>query len=138
MGVIAAAALVTERPGIILAETTATLIVFWLAHVYADLIAHTLDEGKRELKAVPAAMARELSMVAAPALSIVFLLLGTLGVLDEGVAVGLALWNGVAQLVGWGIAVERRLGRSWPAALLGGVVNGALGLVIVVLEVGLH
>jgi hypothetical protein len=136
--VIAAAAVSHEPAGIILAETVATLLVFWLAHVYADLGAQALHEGKRDLKAVPAIMARELSMVAAPALSIVFLLLGTLGLLDEGVAVRLALWNGVAQLAGWGITVERRLGQSWPAALLGGLVNGAFGLVIVGLEVLLH
>jgi hypothetical protein len=66
------------------------------------------------------------------------LLLGALGLLGEGLAVRLALWNGVAQLVGWGIDVGRRLGRSWPMALLGGVVNGVLGVVIILLEVLLH
>lgn len=40
-------------------------------------------------------MAKELSMLAAPALSILFLLLGALGMLDEGLAVRLALWSGV-------------------------------------------
>jgi hypothetical protein len=58
--------------------------------------------------------------------------------LGERLAVRLALWNGVAQLVGWGIEVGRRLGRSWPAAALGGLVNGVLGVVIVLLEVLLH
>ena len=40
-------------------------------------------------------MVQELSMLVAPALSILFLLLGALGVLEEALAVGLALWNGV-------------------------------------------
>ncbi len=44
-------------------------------------------------------------MLEAPALSVLFLLLGALGVLDKGLAVGLALWNGVAQLVGWVVGV---------------------------------
>jgi hypothetical protein len=57
-------------------------------------------------------MTRELSMLAAPALSILFLLLGALGLLDEGFAVQLALWTGVAQLVGWGGEVGLRSGRS--------------------------
>ncbi len=42
------------------------------------------------------------------------------------------------RLVGWGIEMGRRRGRSWPAGLLGGVVNGVFGVVIVVLEVLLH
>ena len=41
-------------------------------------------------------------------------------------------------LVGWGIDAGHRAGRSWPAALLTGLVNGAFGLVIVGLEVALH
>jgi hypothetical protein len=71
-------------------------------------------------------------------LSILFLLLGALEVLEEALAVGLALWNGVVQLVGWGIDVGRRRGQAWPAALLTGLVNGAFGVVIVLLEVQLH
>jgi hypothetical protein len=78
-------------------------------------------------------MVQELSMLVAPALSIFFLLLGALGVLGEALAVGLALWNGVVQLVGWGVGAGRQRGQAWPAALLTGLVNGAFGVVIVVL-----
>ena len=127
-----------EPPAFILAATVTTLLVFWLAHVYADVLDHELGQARFDLKVVPAIMGRELSMLAAPALSILFLLLGALGLLDEGLAVRLALWNGVAQLVGWGIEVGRRRGQAWPAALLGGVINGAFGVVIVVLEALLH
>src|SRR6266487_3102312 len=70
-------------------------------------------------------MVQELSMLVAPALSILFLLLGALGVLQEALAVGLALWNGVVQLIGWGIDVGRKRGQPWPAALLTGLVYGA-------------
>jgi hypothetical protein len=77
-------------------------------------------------------------MIAAPALSILFLFLGALGLLNEPLAVSLALWTGVAQLVGWGIDVGRRRGRAWPAALLIGLINGAFGVVIIILEVQLH
>jgi hypothetical protein len=127
-----------EPPGFILAATVLTLLVFWLAHVYADFFDHGVREAGFDLKIVPGIMGRELSMLAAPAPSVLFLLLGALGVLDKGLATQLALWNGVAQLVGWGIDVVRRSGRSWPAALLGGVINGAFGVVIVVLEALLH
>jgi hypothetical protein len=52
--------------------------------------------------------------------------------------VRLALWNGVAQLVGWGIDVGRRSGQPWPAALLTGLVNGAFGVGVILLETLLH
>jgi hypothetical protein len=127
-----------EPPAVILVATVATLLVFWLAHVYADVLDHGLRRAGFDLKAVPAIMARELSMLAAPALSILFVLLGGLGLLDERLAVRLALWSGVAQLVGWGIEVGRRRGQSWPAALLAGMINGVFGVGIILLEVLLH
>jgi hypothetical protein len=136
--VIAATAAGGKSAEVILAATVATLLVFWLAHVYADFLEHQVRHGSSELTVLAAIMGQELSMLAAPALSILFLLLGTLGVLGEGLAVRLALWNGVAQLVGWGIDVGRRRGRAWPAALLAGLINGAFGLVIIILEVLLH
>jgi hypothetical protein len=124
--------------GQILAATVATLVVFWLAHVYADFLDHGLREARFHPEVLPGIMARELSMLAAPALSIVFLLLGAVGLFDERLAIRLALWNGVVQLVGWGTDVGRRRGQAWPAALLTGLVNGAFGVVIIVLEVLLH
>jgi hypothetical protein len=136
--VIAATAAGGKSPELILAATVATLLVFWLAHVYADFLDHGLRHGSSDLKVLVSIMGQELAMLAAPALSILFLLLGALGLFSEGLAVRLALWNGVVQLVGWGIEVGRRRGQAWPAALLTGLINGAFGLVIIVLEVLLH
>jgi hypothetical protein len=109
----------------------ATLLIFWLASVYTEFIAHGLHEARLHLRAVPTAISREVSMLAAPALSILFLLLAALDLLAAELAVRLALWNGVLQLFGWGVELGRRSGRSWPTALLTGVVNGALGVVVV-------
>jgi hypothetical protein len=142
-GTIVATALIAatarhQPPELILTATVATLLVFWIAHVYADFLDHGLRQDRFHMGVLPAIMARELSMLAAPALSILFLLLGAVGLLDEELAVRLALWNGVVQLVGWGIDVGRRRGQAWPAALLTGLVNGAFGVVIILLEVLLH
>ncbi|HEV8163577.1 MAG TPA: hypothetical protein VGR74_03865 [Actinomycetota bacterium] len=127
-----------QTPGLVLAATAATLLVFWLAHVYSDFLDHGVRQAGFDLKILPGIMARELSMLAAPALSIVFLLLGALGLLDEELAVRLALWNGVLQLLGWGIHVGRRRGQAWPRAALIGLLNGVFGVAIVILEVLLH
>lgn len=58
-------------------------MVFWLAHVYADFLGHGLRHARSNLRLLASIMAQELSMLVAPALSILFLLLGALGVLEE-------------------------------------------------------
>jgi hypothetical protein len=74
--VIAATAAGGKSPALILAATVATLLVFWLAHVYADFLDHGLRHGRSDLTVLVSIMGQELSMLAAPALSILFLLLG--------------------------------------------------------------
>jgi uncharacterized BrkB/YihY/UPF0761 family membrane protein len=92
-------------PGRVLALTLATLVVFWLAHVYAAALSHYLRRATRlRWATVTGAMAEEQPMLAAPAPSLLLLLLGALGVLGDQLAENLALWAGVAQLVGWGAA----------------------------------
>ena len=126
-------------PGRTLLITVATLAVFWLAHVYAQALAHHL-KGMTRLSwtAIAAAMSEERPMLEAPAASLLVLLLGVVGLLGERAAVRIALWVGVVQLVAWGIAYARRQRWGWPAALVAGAVNGTFGLVIVALEVLLH
>jgi hypothetical protein len=136
--IIAAASAGGKSPDLILTATITTLLVFWLAHVYAHFLDHEVRHDRTQWRVLASIMGQELSMIAAPALSILFLFLGALGLLNEPLAVSLALWTGVAQLVGWGIDVGRRRGRAWPAALLIGLINGAFGVVIIILEVQLH
>ena len=137
-GFIPAAAAGGKSPDLILTATVATLLVFWLAHVYAHFLDHEVRHDRTRWKVLASIMGQELSMLAAPALSILFLLLGALGLLNEPLAVRLALWAAVLQLFGWGIEVGRRRGQAWLAALLAGVINGIFGLVLVFLEVLLH
>jgi hypothetical protein len=128
-----------QPPGRILALTVATIAIFWLAHVYAEALSHHLQGATRpRWDIVAAAMAEERPMLEAPALSLLLLLLGAVGLLDEHVAVNLALWAGVAQLVGWGVTYARRQGWDWPPSLVAGVVNGSFGVGIIALEVSLH
>jgi hypothetical protein len=138
MAVIAGAARHPSH-GRVLALTVATLVVFWLAHVYAHALAHHLRGAKRlDWPVIRAAMAEERTMLEAPALLLLVLALGGVGLLDGHLAVRLALWTGVAQLVAWGIAYARRQRWGWPTAVTAGVVNGTFGHLIVVLEVLIH
>jgi hypothetical protein len=87
---------------------------------------------------VTAAMAEELPLLEGPVPLLALLALGSLGVLDEHLAVRLALWLGAAQLLAWGVLYARRQRWSWLAAVTAGVINGMFGLIIVILEVVVH
>jgi hypothetical protein len=123
----------------VVAATVATLVVFWLAHVYAQALAHHLQGASRlRWSTVAEALAEERPMLLAPLLSLLLLLAGAAGLLEERTAIRLALWAGVLQLVGWGVTYARRQGWSWPTAAVAGVLNGILVVFIVLLEVLLH
>jgi hypothetical protein len=114
------------------------LAVLWLAHVYTDVVAQHAHGHRASLAAARTAMVRELPILEAPALSLLFLLAGALGLLDHDLAVLLALWTAVAQLFGWGLAYARQQERTWPSAVVTGIVDGMFGVVIILLEALLH
>ena len=119
--------------------TVATLLVFWLAHVYAQTLSHHL-RGERApgWGAMVEAMAEERPLLEGPVPLLVVLGLGELGLLEGHLAVRLALWLGVTELVLWGILYSRRQHWNWLTSLTAGAVNGLFGLLIVVLEVIVH
>ena len=138
MAVIAGAA-ADPAHGRALGLTLATLLVFWLDHVYAQALAHHLrGKARPDWAAVRAAMAEERPLLEGPVPMLALLALGELGVLQEGQAVRLALWLGVVELVTWGIFYARGQRWGWLPALVAGAVNGLFGLLIVVLEVLVH
>jgi hypothetical protein len=125
--------------GTALGLTIATLLVFWVAHVYAHALAHHLRGASGlDWSVVRAAMVEEWSLLQGPVPLLVLLGLGELGVLEERLAVRLALWLGVVELVTWAVLYARCQRWSWLTALTAGAVNGLFGLVIVVLEVVVH
>ena len=122
-----------------LSLTVATLLVFWLAHVYAQALSHHLRGARRlEWAVVRRAMAEERPLLEGPVPLLVVLALGAGGVIDQHLAIRLALWLGVAELVAWGILYARRQRWRWVTALVAGAINGLFGLLIVVLEVVVH
>jgi hypothetical protein len=144
-GVITAAAVIAAAAGHdapleeILTGTVVTLVVFWLAHVYAEVVAHHISGRHRpSLSAVRAAMVAELPVLEGPMLSLLLLLAGVLGLLEHDTAINLALWAVVAQLVAWGVAYARQQGWPWLGAAVAGAVNGSLGVIVIVLKALIH
>lgn len=121
--------------------TASTLVVFWIAHVFAEAIAHY---GRRAGDDVTmgAALRRSLShssgLLYAGILPCGVLLLGTLGAMPEWVAYGLSLLLPIVLLaaLGW-FAVSDRGGR-WPAKLLAAWVTSFLGFVVILLKIIFH
>jgi hypothetical protein len=135
---IAATSVHEDRPGRIALVTVVTLLVFWLAHVYAEVLEHGLHRRPARPGIVRETMAGEFALVEGPAVSVLVLLLGAVGWLGGGFAINLALANGVVQLMLWGITVARQAGRSWPASVVAGLVSASLGGIVILLEALLH
>ncbi len=113
-----------------------SVVVLWLAHVYAHGLGESLKIGRRVTIAELSSIARrEYSVVGAAILPLAAVGLGAAGALADRTAVQLALWLGVATLTGQAIryAQLERLSRS--AAFVTVTLNLAIGLAIIALEV---
>jgi hypothetical protein len=113
-----------------------TNLVFWLAHVYAGLVALHLKRHRRPgVRDVGHEMALQWPMVQAVTAPTVALLLAEAGVWSRSVGIHVGVALGVAALFGWGLVVGRRSRLTWLGVLATALMNTAFGLVIVVLEV---
>jgi hypothetical protein len=113
-----------------------TSVVFWIAHVYSDLVALRLELGMPISRAVATeVLGREWPMVQAVWPAALMLFLGSIGVLERDTAYWLAIAAGVVAMTLWGVTYARREGARWRGVLLSAAVNVGLGLVIVALKV---
>jgi hypothetical protein len=135
----AASESVPEMVGTILA----TLVVYWLAHVYADVIArqalHEGDEPRRiTLRAVVESITQELGIIAGGALLVFVLVVVDVAGASQPIAVDAAQLCSIGQLVTWGVLAARRghLRMGW--LILYALVSAALGVLIALLKIALH
>ena len=123
----------------ILVTAGLTLVVFCIAHIYARTIA---THGVRRGEDVPLgtafrrAVRASLGMLWAVVPSVVVLLLGVFGAIEE--SDDWALWVAVVVLglLGYQAFAERG-SRVW-ARILGGVVTAVIGVVVIVLDLLVH
>jgi len=112
-----------------------TVLVLWIAHVYSDALAESLERGRRLDRAEFATIARrELTIPGAAVAPVAALVLGALGAIGEPTAVWLALGIGVATLgvQGARYAKIEQLGRPGTLAVIS--LNLLLGLAMVGLK----
>ena len=116
-----------------------TVLVFWLAHVYAHSIGTRLRTGARQSWAhLRAEMANEWPLVQAAGPALAVLLLAAAGLFDTETAVVIGLTTGMIGLFAWGVVLGRRQGLGLGRAIVVGAIDCSFGLVIVALETMVH
>ena len=111
-----------------------SVFVFWLTHVWAELVDHRVSGpvSRDEVARIAWAEAPMLAAALPPAAALAFARIAGLPV-DEAISVALVV--SIAQLALWGLAIGRALNRGWGVALLTAAVECAFGLVLVGLKV---
>ncbi|KAA0941357.1 hypothetical protein [Streptomyces apricus] len=108
-----------------------TALVFWAAHVHAQLFGARLAQRDLDRRAALRVCREEWPIVNAavpPALAVAVSPLAGLGI---RATLWVALAVAVAGQVGWSTVAARRAGASWRMVALTATVNLALGLLIV-------
>jgi hypothetical protein len=112
-----------------------TVIVFWLAHVYAHALASRLDSNEPFSGAgLRRVAAGEWPLLQAAIVPTIALLAGGAGLIATRTAYWIAIGYGVASLVWWGLIFARKERLSVLATSVVVVVNASFGLCIVLLK----
>jgi hypothetical protein len=116
-----------------------TMLVFWLAHAYSDVIAARLwsEPGGLTMQ-VRRGLRMESPVAGAALLPGLALALGWAGVWSSHTAINVAIVLAVLQLTLWGLSLARArnlglVGTAWVTT-----VNAAFGLALVGLKVFVH
>jgi hypothetical protein len=114
-------------------------MLVWLAHWWSEVIGAQISLGEdfRRRDAFVIA-SREWPLVEAAVVPTLLLGLAWAGVWSRETGAALALAAAVLQIVGWALVAGRRVGWTWLRAGLFAAVEGALGVVLLLLERVVH
>jgi hypothetical protein len=114
-------------------------LVFWLAHWWSEVIGAQISLGEEFRRRDALVIAsREWPLVEAAVLPTLLLALAWAGVWSRETGAQLALAAAVLQIMGWALVAGRRAGWTWLRAALFAAVEGALGVVLLLLERMVH
>lgn len=118
-----------------------TVIVFWIAHVYAGTVAgHSLVEGEETTlrTAFRRSLRRSVGFLTSALIPSSLLLIGALRVIPDVLAIWLALWVGVVLLGALGYRAFALRGSDWTVRILGALGTAALGIAMILLKALVH
>ncbi|MHC3469899.1 hypothetical protein ACYF6T_14395 [Streptomyces sp. 7R007] len=112
-----------------------TGLVFWVAHVHAQLFGARLAHQPLDRRTVLRVCREEWPIVKAAVPPAAAVAVSPLLGLDDQGAVWLALCVAVAGQIGWSVAAARRAGATWRPAASTAAVNLLLGLLIIAFKI---
>lgn len=118
-----------------------TVIVFWVAHVYAGTVAsHGVVEGDETSlgDALHLSLRRSVGFLTSALMPSAVLLIGALRIIPDSVALWVALWLGVVILGALGYSAFALRGSSWTVRILGSLGTAALGVAMILLKALIH
>lgn len=141
--------IVTNQPDAasheVLVKVLATAVVFWLAHVYAGVVAHLGDHHEEEYsskvrfaKAVRYSVNHSWGMLGAALAPAIILGLGAAGLLSHEGAIWGTLWVDVAILGVLGYIGVSSWTRRFLPRLAGALGTALLGVVLILLKSLIH
>lgn len=116
----------------------ATALIFWLAHVYADIVAQGYARFHEAGKVARVALRRQWPLVQGALVPSAAMLLTVVTPMSTDSATWVAMGAGVLVLFATGLLIGSRDGMSWGRRLVIGMINAGFGLVIVALKVWVH
>ena len=128
-----------DNAGITAVTVIVTAAVFWLAHVYAGVLAvGTREHHMPTWAEVRHVVDEEWPLVQAGILPTAILLLGPLGLLADDTAQDVALGACLVELGATGLMVAREAGAHGVVVAISGVISLSLGVIVIVLKVVVH
>jgi hypothetical protein len=138
MATVTAAYATEKHPAKLAGIVASTVLVFWIAHLYAHGLSESITLSRRlTLDELAHIARREAGLLFAAAAPVAVLVVGATGVVHETTAVWLALAIGLVTLAAEGLRYARFRGFGRAATLGAIVVNLSLGLLVVLLKVTL-
>lgn len=116
----------------------ATGLVFWLVHVYADIVAGGYSTAREAVGHARGAFKNQWPIVQGAAIPALVMVIAPLfAINDENVSYW-AVGGGIVMLFATGLFIGAREGRSWRRRLIVGIVNAVFGIVILGLKIYIH
>jgi hypothetical protein len=138
MAVIAGASHKETSASRVLAFAAISSLAIWAVHVYAATLA---SAGPHEMPwgdALRHSLHHEIGVLEGVIVPLFFLLLGTVGWMEDRQAIWWSMWSGCALLVLVPLVWMLRANNAWWKCLFASAIGGLLGLVLTGLKVLLH